>query len=243
MPDLLLAVFCKANILHLDARDIDLAAGKWYDTSNSGNHHTIYGMSAANYNSTGKVRMSAADQTYAEVHANINMPAGCCRGLTFNVWIAPLYKSGTIYTLNRYYEAEDGQHPSMQQFGVLAYSSSWLWWDWSINYGFKQTTLVTGSTPTSGTEWVMLTFVKEPTGTNNPTGKWYVNGQLDSTFTADNDITYSPYHSVVGRDSRGPTPGGYFEGDMALLQWWDQALDAQGVANLYSGACRPPATY
>lgn len=114
----------------------------------------------------------------------------------------------------------------------------WIFWDYGLaGYGHNPATIAT-PIPYTGTTWTMITFVK--TGT---TGKWYVNGQFDSTHSSPSDIRYKNYHSMVGRDARMKNYGwNYFQGQLAMVQWWDTAYSASQVSSLYT-VCRPPSTY
>jgi hypothetical protein len=146
---------------------------------------------------------------------------------TINLWFRP-YQSGAFVMGNASYGASGwylrlAHNSTKIQFGAETNGQ-----DYSIQTINGVNTWPAGPDP-SVANWNMLTVTRE--GTNTPT--ILINGQVWATIYRFTDPAPSTSSLRIGSGDDGDPANRYLDGDIWMVQMWDEALPATSVYILY----------
>lgn len=143
---------------------------------------------------------------------------------SFSMWIKPESMSTQGELVSKGYPGGSTRSIlfRLQTTGELTFATSSDGATYSASFSTAAGTITTGS-------WYHLAATRSGT-----TGKIYVNGVLKATGTVVSSIKDTAHGLTFGAYSG--TPGGYYDGLMDEVRWFNRALTAQEVASLYSAA-------
>ena len=164
---------------------------------------------------------------------------GAGNSFTFMAWIYPNATTGppVLWTLNRYNDGTGAGtvNQAIQQAPCFSDLSA------SGVQGFGNGAGIPGSSSSCTTflppnyAWTHLAFVR-----NGLSGSYYINGVLNSTQTAPNNVTYGTVNFTIGCDFRniiyGTTNVRCFTGFIGSMTFLNTALSSSDILQAYTGA-------
>ena len=190
-----------------------------------------------------------ANGHYASLGSGSFPLQGAGNSFTFMAWIYPNATNGppVLWTLNRYNDGTGAgtTNIAMQQLPCFSDLTA------SGVQGFGNGAGIPGSSSSCTTAlplnnaWTHLAFVR-----NGLSGSYYINGALNSTQTAPNNVTYGTGNFTIGCDFRnmiyGTANPRCFTGFIGSMTFLNTALSSSDILQAYAGtgpnaAFSPPA--